>query len=164
MTTVQRLRIGHHVVEYEIDGVAHRTEVAEIFVDDRSLADWLGVERDLGNCGSDLDLRQSPPLRERGLALFLGREPSYNQNGSGRHVLYRCHCGSDYCGVISCVLEFDGDHVVWQQITFEDDQGPMLAPHPGENPAQSAFPPGAPLRFVFDRAQYQTELERHYAR
>lgn len=163
MTTVQRLRIGKTLVEYAIDEVAHRTEIDEFFIDERSLAHWLGVERDLGNYGSDLDLRQPPPLRERGLAMALGREPSCNQNGSGRHVLYRCHCGSDYCGVISCVLEFDGDHVVWRQITFEDDQGPMLAAHPGENPADSAFPPGAPLRFVFDRAQYQTELERHYA-
>lgn len=163
MATVQRLRIGQTVVEYAIDGVNHRIEVAEIFIDDRSLAHWLGVQRDLGNCGSDLDLGQSSPLRPRGLAMFLGQEPSWNQNGSGRHALYRCHCGSDYCGVISCVLEFDGDHVAWQQITFEDDQGPMLVPPADAPAADSALPPGAPLRFVFDRAQYQTELERHYA-
>ncbi len=163
MTAVHRLRIGQSVAEDLIDKVPHRWDVTEIFIDDRPLAHWLGIKRDLGNYGSDLDPAQSPALRARGLALFLGREPSCNQNGSGRHVLYRCHCGSDYCGVISCVLEFDGDHVVWRQITFEDETGPMLAPHPGENPAQSAFPPRAPLRFVFDRAQYQTELERHYA-
>ncbi|MBT2748513.1 MULTISPECIES: hypothetical protein [unclassified Lysobacter] len=161
MTTVHRLRIGPAVVEYEIGGVVHRSEVAEIFIDERSLADWLGIERHLGNSGSDLDLDHPPALRQHGRAMFLGLEPASNR--SGRHVLYRCHCGSDYCGVISCMLEFDGDHVAWREVAFEDDAGIMPAAYAVEHPHARAFAPDAPLRFVFDRAQYLDELERHYA-
>lgn len=161
MTTVQRLRIGATVVEYTIDGTTRHTEVAEIFIDEHSLADRLGIVRHLGNCDSDLDLDHSGVAREHGRAKYLGLMPSDNQNGSGRHVLYRCHCGCDGCGVISCALEFDGDHVVWAQVTREQDTGPMLGPD--GPPEESEFPPNAPLRFVFDHAQYQAELERHFA-
>lgn len=163
MTTVQRLRIGQTVLEYRINEVDHRLDIPEIFIDERSLADWLSTYRNLTNCGNDMHDRLSPEQRQRLLSMFLGGERPLNQFDSGRMVLYRCHCGCDDCGVISCRLEFWGDRVVWQDVTYEDDDGPVLAASPDENPEESLLPPGAPLRFVFDRAQYQTELERHYA-
>ncbi|SDY30241.1 hypothetical protein SAMN04487939_101717 [Lysobacter sp. yr284] len=161
-TTVQRLRIGRTAFAYATDGAQQRAEVAEIFIDERPLAHWLGIARDLGNADTDLETQRPLALVERGRAAFLGLQPAHNQFGSGRLVLYRCHCGSDYCGTISCVLEVDGDHVVWRQVTLEDDNGPMSGADPGENAASSACPPGAPLRFVFDRDQYRGELERHF--
>ncbi|QWP74649.1 hypothetical protein J5226_13200 [Lysobacter sp. K5869] len=165
--TVQRLRIGRTVVAYDIDGAPHRAEAAELFIDERPLAHWLGLTRDLGNSDTDLDLALPPALAERGRAAFLGLQPAHNQFGSGRLVLYRCHCGCDYCGVISCILELDRDHVVWRQVTREDDTGPMVGPNPGENggdetAATSASAPPGPLRFVFERSQYELELERHF--
>ena len=165
--TIQRLRIGRTVVACDIDGAPRQAEVAELFIDERPLAHWLGLSRDLSNSDTDLDPALPPALAERGRAAFLGLQPAHNQFGSGRLVLYRCHCGNDYCGVISCALEFDGDHVVWQQVTLEDDDGPMSGPDSGENvqeenAAPSSLSPAAPLRFVFDRTQYRLELERHF--
>ncbi|UZW62516.1 hypothetical protein [Lysobacter enzymogenes] len=160
--TVQRLRIGRTVFAYAADGAEHRAEAAEIFIDERPLAHWLGIARDLGNADTDLDTRAPPALAERGRAAFLGLQPAHNSFGSGRLVLYRCHCGSDYCGTISCLLDIDDDHVVWRQVTREDDNGPMPGADPGENAGSSWLPPGAPLRFVFDRRQYRRELERHF--
>jgi hypothetical protein len=162
--TVQRLRIGRTVVASPIDGALRHAEAAELFIDERPLAHWLGLRRDLSNSDTDLDCALPPALAERGRAAFLGLQPAHNQFGSGRLVLYRCHCGSDYCGVISCALELDRDHVVWRQVTREDETGPMCGPNPGENgggeTAQTCAP--AALRFAFDRSQYQLELERHF--
>lgn len=163
--TVQRLRIGRTVVDCDIDGVPRQVEAAELFIDERPLAHWLGLTRDLGNSDTDLDRALPPALAEGGRAAFLGLQPAHNQFGSGRLVLYRCHCGCDYCGVISCILELDRDHVVWRQVTREDDDGPMPGPIPGENgaaAATSASAPAGPLRFVFERSQYELELERHF--
>ncbi|WP_163785454.1 hypothetical protein [Proteus mirabilis] len=36
---------------------------------------------------------------------YLGIKPVYSQLENNRLVLYRCHCGSDYCSVISCTLD-----------------------------------------------------------
>lgn len=163
MTPVQRLRIGRTVLEYQIEDVVNRLDIPEIFIDGRSLAQWLGLSRNLGNCDSDFHDSASPDERKRLLSTFLGDERPLNQFDSGRIVLYRCHCGCDECGVISCRLAFCDDRVVWQDLTYEDADGPMLAASPGQSPEASLLPPGAPLRFVFDRVQYQTELERHYA-
>lgn len=161
MEPVQRLRIGQATAEDRIDGEARRWPVTEFYIDGRPLSDWLGIGRDLLYFGTDLDPDQPQPLRERGLALFLGRSEPSNQFGSGRLVLYRCHCGCDYCGVISCRLETDGDHMLWQDVTREDDDGPAA----GHNAADSSAPELTPVaRFVFDRAQYEQELERHFAR
>ncbi|KRA77235.1 hypothetical protein ASD78_06515 [Lysobacter sp. Root667] len=158
---LHRLRIGEAVAEDRIDGRPQRWAVTELFIDERPLCQWLGIARDLRRHGTDLDPELPLPERELGRDAFLGRIPAPNQFGSGRLVLYRCHCGSDYCGVISCRLETDGDHVLWQDVTHEDDDGPLA----GHNAADSSAPELTPVaRFVFDRAQYEQELERHFPR
>ncbi len=163
MATVHRLRIGSVGFEYRIEQRDYAIEIGELFIDERPLADWLGSVRHLGNCHTDFDPRTSAPRRAWAREAFLGLTPADNQNGSGRLVLYRCHCGCDYCGVVSCLANFDGDHVVWDQLTYETEDGPMLERDPDEAPEDSLFPPSGPLRFVFDRAQYRAELERHFA-
>lgn len=152
--TIRRLRIGRTVFAYAVDGAERRAEVAEIFIDERPLAQWLGIARDLGNADSDLEVPRPPALAERGLAAFLGLQPAHNQLGSTRLVLYRCHCGSDYCGVVSCVLELREDRVAWRQVAPEYDGGFA--------PAADAAGVG-PLDFVFDYGQYRRELERHFS-
>src|SRR5687768_1943704 len=94
----QRLRIGRSVVACDIDDAPRRAEVAEIFIDERPLAHWLGLPRDLSNSDTDLDPALPRAAAERGRAVFLGLQPAHNQFGSGRLVLYRCHCGSDSAG------------------------------------------------------------------
>lgn len=161
MAGVHRLRIGSVALEYRIEERDYKVEIGEWFIDERPLADWLGSVRHLGNCHTDFDPGTSAPRRAWAREAFLGLTPADNQLGSGRLVLYRCHCGSDYCGVVSCLASFDGDRVVWDRLAYENEDGPVLERDRLEAAEGSAFHPSGPLRFVFDRAQYQAELERH---
>lgn len=61
----------------------------------------------------------NPPNAQR-IAEFLGDVPATNQLGSGRLVLYGCHCGCDYCGVISCRLRRENGRVYWEDIHAEE--------------------------------------------
>lgn len=159
MATMHRLRIGHAVAHDHIDGDPRQWDVFEFLIDDRPLSGLLGINRDLGFFATELDA--PPPLRGHGLALLLGLAEPGNQFGSGRLVLYRCHCGSDYCGVISCRLRVEDDHVIWQDVTFEDDDGPAS----GHNAASSSVPRLTHVpRLLFERRQYEQALERHFAR
>lgn len=158
--TTQRLRIGRNFARDEIDGIAQQWEVGEFFIDERPLCEWLGIGRDLWQYGTDFDPNSPEPIRLRAVEAFLRRAEAHNQFGSGRLVLYRCHCGCDYCGVISCHLKVGDDHVIWQDVTFEDDVGPAS----GHNAPDSSLPALTPVaRFVFDRVQYEQELERYRA-
>jgi hypothetical protein len=160
MTTVHRFRFGQTVVDYRIGEADYKVTLAEFFIDDRRLCEWLGIDRNLSQYGTDFDPDSPEPIRNRGIEAFLSRVEAHNQFGSGRLVLYRCHCGCDYCGVISCRLEVGDDHVIWQDVTLEDDDGPVA----GHNAPDSSLPTLTPVaRFVFDRVQYEQELERYRA-
>ncbi|WP_242112220.1 hypothetical protein [Luteimonas aquatica] len=161
MTDVQRLRIGSAQACDRIDGAPRQWDVTEFLVDERPLAERLGIARDLLFCGTDLDAGLPPALRERGRDMFLGRTGAMNQFGSGRLVLYRCHCGCDYCGVASCRLEVAADRVYWHDVTFEDDDGPAM----GQDARTPSLPRLTPVaRIVFDRAQYEQQIRHHLAR
>lgn len=152
MPATQHLRIGRAVARDRIGDALQQWDVVEFFIDERPLCEWLGIGRDLWHYGTELD---AGALYERGLARMLGREPAENQLGSGRLVLYRCHCGSDYCGVISCRLSVEDERVLWQDVSFEDSDGVRGT---GNEDLPSLTPVA---RFVFDRAQYESELTRH---
>ncbi|MGH8081391.1 MAG: hypothetical protein ACREP7_12520 [Lysobacter sp.] len=157
---MRHLRIGRTLARDEAEGARQQWEVGEYFIDERPLCEWLGIGRDLWQYGTDFDPNAPEPIRSQGVEAFLGRVEAHNQFGSERLVLYRCHCGSDYCGVISCRLELGPDHVIWQDVTFEDDDGPVA----GHNATDSSLPTLTPVaRFVFERAQYEQELERNRA-
>lgn len=159
--TVHRLRLGQAIARDQIDGEPREWPVGEFFIDERPLCQWLGIERNLWHYRTDFDERMPEPMRMQARARFLGQLQTGNQFGSDRLVLYACHCGSDYCGVISCRLEVGDDQVIWQDVTFEDDDGPV----PAHNVADSQIPTLTPVaRLIFDRAQYEQELERHSAR
>jgi len=66
---------------------------------------------------------QNPAARETAVPALRGLAPPHNQLGSGRFVLYGCHCGSDFCGVISCAISRTDDEVVWSDIRFEEEPG-----------------------------------------
>ena len=53
---------------------------------------------------------------------FLGNSKPSNQFSSDRIVVYGCHCGCDYCGVISLKLNFDEKYAYWTDIRFEKDE------------------------------------------
>lgn len=111
---------------YEVNGRAaaepHRQ--SDFVVDGRSLAEcfefepqrpWFGQ-----TCFESLPLLTDGE-RERELLELRGLLPASNQLGSGRLVLYRCHCGDDNCGVISCRIERSEDRVRWSDVRFEQD-------------------------------------------
>jgi hypothetical protein len=90
----------------------------EYVVDGIDLSIRLGI--------SDLDvLSMSTRLTSQELESYRAQElcglskPS-NQFASGRLILYGCHCGCDYCGVISCVATCEDDMLVWGDIRGED--------------------------------------------
>jgi hypothetical protein len=99
----------------------------DFLIDGRPLAEYLGVSRlGLDLCGS--------PLSGAGYSRYrafhadyarqlTGATPADNQFCSGRVVLYGCHCGCDYCGVISARVERSGAVVRWLDIGFEDERG-----------------------------------------
>ncbi len=87
----------------------------DFFIDGESLADQLGV--------GSLDAATSLEYKNSDWVLqeFFGQITPSNQFGTGRLVLYRCHCGCDYCGVISCEIRQTGNIFEWNEIRSEDD-------------------------------------------
>ena len=99
------------------DGHTHTYTQMEYVVDGVDLSIRLGIaDLDvLAICTRLTPLELSYRARElRGLA-----KPG-NQFGSGRLVLYGCHCGCDYCGVISCIAKRENGMVVWSDIRGEE--------------------------------------------
>lgn len=61
---------------------------------------------------------------EESVRQLRGLSTPCNQFGTERFVLYRCHCGDDNCGIISCGIQRIDNVVRWIDIRFEDDDGP----------------------------------------
>jgi len=149
-TIVNTLAIKTIEFTYSINEAVHASEAVEFIIDDTSLSSLLGIERDLGNCCCDLDRSTKeilPEIHARYIDELNGRRIPSNQFGSHRLVLYRCHCGCDYCGVISCNLHVGIDHIEWTDVRFEDD-GPTA------KAGQSA------ISFRFSKDQYDGEIRR----
>ncbi|WP_378181161.1 hypothetical protein [Aquimarina sp. SS2-1] len=105
---------------------AHKTAF-DIFVNQQQLSKKLGIDRfDMAYCDVDLDTFEvdttkfpdynRKQINTNAVSRFLGNSNPTNQFGTDRIVLYRCHCGSDYCGVISFRLEKQGDVILWKDI------------------------------------------------
>jgi len=52
----------------------------------------------------------------------LGKSEPINQFRTNRIVLYRCHCGCDYCGMISFELAHSLENYKWKDIRYENDE------------------------------------------
>src|SRR3979411_3119056 len=103
-----------------VGGINSELRLWDFVIDGRPLAEHLGLSR----CGLDLC---GSPLEWAGYARYraamdayarqiTGAAPGCNQFGSGRVVLYGCHCGCDYCGVISTRVERSGGVVRWLDV------------------------------------------------
>lgn len=105
----------------------------DFFIDGIQLDKILGINRltDTRFCEFDLDIFKSDkskfPDYDRKTVIrnkineFIGKEKAFNQFQTERIVLYRCHCGCDYCGIISFEIEFNDDYIFWKDIRFELD-------------------------------------------
>lgn len=104
---------------YPIDNQDYTIKIGEFLIDEKPLCDWLGIERDLGNC--DTDLVGDKLYIGHFLRKLTGEAPPYNQLATPTVILYRCHCGCDDCGVVSAKIIITKTQVIWQNVGYEDD-------------------------------------------
>jgi len=118
-------------LRYEIDGIWHEAQIVEFLVNGSELSEILGIERGLENCGCDIDPVTKtilPDIYNRFIEVLAGEIAPVNQFGTPRVVLYRCHCGCDYCGVVSCAISRSGQSITWSSIGYELDNPPKDGP------------------------------------
>jgi hypothetical protein len=72
---------------------------------------------------------------------LVGARPARNQWGTNRLVLFRCHCGCDYCGIVSCDAAADEKFIRWRDIRGEE------------------WPASTMVDLTFDRSQYVDAIE-----
>jgi hypothetical protein len=116
--TIRQLEFPYTIPEKTIEGV---TLDAEFFIDGKSLAEHFGISKSrpwhgrTGFLGSEESIQYF--VRE-----LLGEAKPTNQLGTKRLVLYRCHCGSDYCSVISCKIVKEETLIYWLDIREESGE------------------------------------------
>ncbi|CRL62877.1 hypothetical protein [Proteus vulgaris] len=130
-------------------------------IDGKALDEWLGFDKQTDLRFSDFDLdfivvdKACFPNYDRHKIIcskieqFLGTKPVYTQLDNNRLVLYRCHCGCDYCSVIYCDLDITKDHVKWNYIAYEDGvdrEDTLELDEHGITPIK---------QLIFNRKQYQ---------
>ncbi|WP_378174045.1 hypothetical protein [Aquimarina sp. SS2-1] len=137
----------------------------DFFIDGKALSELLNINRfDLAYCDFDLDILEMDTdkfpkydrakVNKNAVAQFLGINQPSNQFDTTRIVLYRCHCGSDYCGVISCNLVKQDDVIIWKGITYENDDFEY-----DKEIANSGIKPITELKFA--RREYELEFENY---
>ncbi len=148
---LNELKIVETSLDSVIDGQTHRSMMLEYMIDGRPLCELLNLTRDFSTCGTGIDGGHD-------IDAFLGDRPASNQFGSGRLVLYRCHCGCDYCGVVSCALEIEDHKVTWSKIAFETDNASGTLLGDGRDILGSSLITIA--RIEFGHRQYAEALQR----
>ncbi|WP_298544984.1 hypothetical protein [uncultured Aquimarina sp.] len=137
----------------------------DFFIDGKALTEWLHIGRfDLAYSDFDLDILEvdtskfpnydRTKINKNTVAQFLGNKQPSNQFATNRIVLYRCHCGSDYCGVISFILDKQDDLITWKEITYENDDFEY-----DKEIENRGIQPIKELRF--SRREYELEFENY---
>lgn len=140
---------------YTIDNKEYTTTTGEFIIDDKSLCEWFGLGRNLANSYTELDvdkLRLGSFIRK-----LKGEVKPSNQFGTPRLVLYGCHCGCDFCGVISAEIIVQENTVIWQNVGYENDDG--LDESEFDEFDQWLL---TKFNFTFDKAKYFAELDRFF--
>jgi hypothetical protein len=122
-----KLLIKRITVQVKVDRQSNSFNTWDFEVDGVLLSERLQIDRsDLRFCMNDLGY-DNRVVVERYFEELKGMVPASNQFGSGRVRLYGCHCGCDYCGMISMRLVVTPETVEWLDIRHEDDRpGPVL--------------------------------------
>lgn len=122
------------IVKFEIKLIKkHKAQhFFDFYIDDKPLSKKLKIDRfDLAYSNFDLDTlvidKDKFPhynrsiINKTAVSNFLGETKPMNQFRTNRIVIYRCHCGSDFCGVISFELLVKKNCVIWKNISYESD-------------------------------------------
>ena len=147
-----RLQLAIIPFVYVIENQTYTTQIGEFIIDGKSLADWLEIERGLDNCYTELDIDKARFLHFAN-QLIGETEPS-NQFDTPRLVLYRCHCGCDYCGVVSAEIITHDNSITWQNVGYEDDDNMDESEMDEFDEWQLKR-----LNFTFDKTEYFAEIE-----
>jgi hypothetical protein len=153
---IWKFRIGEITARYwlKAEEPPHEMTVPEIFVDERPLSEKIRIGRGLAysNCDFSYD---NPEILSAAIDRYTGKRSPSNQFGSKRIVLYRCHCGVDYCGVVSFSLVEEEYFIVWRNLSRESEDGVEDAAALQLDGVQFI----EELRF--EKAQYFAEFERY---
>jgi hypothetical protein len=106
--------------KYEIDGVVQDEPAyqTDFIVDGKNLSKLFNFENHRPWFGlTEFESSNKSVNALKGLA------PPVNQFDNGNFVLYRCHCGCDYCGVIACKIVRTSISVKWCNIYYGDEDG-----------------------------------------
>lgn len=117
--TIKDYDFAYRIPEKNFEGTYRE---AEFLIDDEPLAQHFKIWGNrpwFGRTGFDND---TDAIKRFARELLAELEPS-NELESKRLVLYRCHCGSDYCGVISCQIIKENELIHWLDIREEVDEG-----------------------------------------
>ncbi len=114
------------------DEIERISEQAEFLIDGKPLSEIFEIEKDRPWFGSTF-LEGAGDVLNKEIQAFLGNEAPQNQFGDDRFALYRCHCGSDYCGVISCkIVRGDDDCIYWKDVRYQYDTDEFEEPRISE--------------------------------
>lgn len=117
------LSIQECELEYQgNDGKIHSCTQTEFIIDDQPLSKVFDFFNNRPWFGRTL-FEESSTEKAKEIKSLLGESSPSNQFGDNRQILYRCHCGCDYCGVVSCEIERAGDHVYWRDVRYQHDSG-----------------------------------------
>ncbi len=137
---------------------------SEFVVDGVGLSERFGFEEARPFFGQTCFEWSAEHLGARALELR-GLASARSQLGEGRFVLYGCHCGSDYCGVISCAITREGGDVIWSDVRHEDadwsDGEDELEEDDGVDGEDGAMFALRLSELRFDAASYDDEVARH---
>lgn len=136
----------------------------DFFIDQKQLSKQVGINRfDMAYCDFDLDIIKTEfpnydrkKIIKNSISRFLGNSKPFNQFKTNRIVLYRCHCGCDYCGIISFTLHIEDDLIIWKNLNYEDDDGFKLGKELNSRGINSIE------ELKFDKREYRLEFEKHF--
>jgi hypothetical protein len=123
--TLNVLTLTRNAYRYEIDGKPWPDPhyQTDYLVDGESLGQAFRFESNRPWFGQTCFEYDGDFLNES-IRQLRGLTRAENQFGTNRFVLYRCHCGDDNCGIISCGVQRDENLIRWTDVRFESDDGP----------------------------------------
>lgn len=90
-----------------------------------------------------------------------GKAPPYNQFATPTVVLYRCHCGCDYCGVVSAEIIINENSMIWQNVGYENENFDKNNIDESELNDLDKWQLTR-LNFTFNKDDYFKEIDRFY--